>query len=116
MGSDVHPPASLSRSAFHVLLALQRQPLHGYAIMKEIEATTGTAARPGAIYGAIQRLEAAGLVREGELVEPQRGSHQRQEYQITSAGREALRAEAERFVALARLVLQRDPVGSEGGP
>lgn len=110
-------PASkpeLSRNAFHVLLALERQPRHGYAIMREVEETAGTRVGPGAIYGAIQRLEQAGLVREGKLRDPERGLHPRQEFEITRAGREALRAEARKVVELARLVRRRKLIGGEG--
>lgn len=114
MTSDRAPPPSLSTYAFHVLLALRDRPLHGYGIMKEIEETTGKVVKPGAIYGAIQRLEKADLVEEGELQEPERGVHPRQEYRITSAGREALRDEARSLVALARLAWRRGLLGGEG--
>ncbi|MGD8279312.1 MAG: PadR family transcriptional regulator [Gemmatimonadota bacterium] len=108
-------PGPLSPVAFHTLLALHGAPLHGYAVMKEVEATSGSATGPGAVYGAIQRLEEAGLIREGRRLEPSRGSRPRQEYEITERGRIALRAEARRFRRLAELVAQRKlvPGGNE---
>ncbi len=109
-------PGPLSPVAFHTLLALHGAPLHGYAIMKEVEATSGSGAGPGAVYGAIQRLEEAGLIREGRRLEPSRGSHPRQEYEITERGVIALRAEARRFTRLADLVARRDLVPEGDGP
>lgn len=97
----------ISPIAFHTLLALQAGPRHGYAIMKEVEATSGSAVGPGAIYGAIQRLDEAGLIQEGRRLEPERGSRQRQEYEITDAGHAALVSEARRLAQLTRLVAER---------
>ena len=56
----------LTPAVFHVLLALADGPLHGYAIMQAVEASAGRELRmgPGTIYGSIQRMEEAGLVRE----------------------------------------------------
>lgn len=104
----------LSPHAFHVLLALEQGPLHGYAIMKEVQVTSGASVGPGAVYGALQRLEAAGLAREGARREPTRGSHPRQEYEITPRGIAALRAEARRFVGLVRLAAERNLVVEQG--
>jgi DNA-binding PadR family transcriptional regulator len=104
----------LAPHAFHVLLALEREPLHGYAIMKQVRETADGSVGPGAVYGALQRLEAAGLVREGRRLEPDRGSRPRQEYEITRAGLAALRAEALRLARLVRLAAERDLVPEEG--
>ncbi len=104
----------LSPHAFHVLLALERGPAHGYAIMKEVQVTSGISVGPGAVYGALQRLEAAGLTREGAQREPERGSRPRQEYEITARGVAALRAEARRFVGLARIATERNLVAERG--
>ncbi|HUF79380.1 MAG TPA: PadR family transcriptional regulator, partial [Thermoanaerobaculia bacterium] len=53
----------LTPAAFHVLLALADRDRHGYAIMQEVELTTGgrVAMGPGTLYGTIKRLLAAGL-------------------------------------------------------
>lgn len=103
---SAHVP--LAPHAFHVLLALERGPLHGYAIMKQVQVTSGTTVGPGAVYGALSRLEVAGLATEGAVREPRRGSHPRQEYEITEAGLEALKAEAARLVRLVELAGDRD--------
>ena len=58
------PP--LTAAVFHILFALADGPLHGYAIMQAVEESTGADMRmgPGTIYGSLQRMEEAGLVRE----------------------------------------------------
>jgi len=100
--------APLAPNAFHVLLALERGPLHGYAIMKRVAETSGMPVGPGAVYGALNRLEAAGLVAGGAVREPERGSRARQEYEITEEGLVALRAEAARLARLVELAGDRD--------
>src|SRR5918994_1091700 len=59
-------PMPLTPAVFHILLALADGPLHGYGIMQAVEATAGSepAMGPGTIYGSLQRMEDAGLVKE----------------------------------------------------
>ena len=59
-------PAALTPAVFHIMLALVDGPLHGYAIMQAVEADAGPDLRmgPGTIYGSLQRMQDAGLVRE----------------------------------------------------
>ena len=106
--------SSVSRYALHVLLALEQGSLHGYAIMKEVQVASGASVGPGAIYGALQRLEAAGLVREAGQGVPDRGSRPRQRYEITEAGVETLKAEARSLARLVRLAAQRHLIVDEG--
>ena len=56
----------LTPAVFHILLALADGPLHGYAVMQAVDASAGDDARmgPGTIYGSLQRMEDAGLVKE----------------------------------------------------
>ena len=88
----------LTPAVFHILFALADGPLHGYAIMQAVDDVSGPGLRmgPGTIYGSIQRMEEAGLVRE-------LGSKKRR-YALTSKGRKALRAESERLAHLSDLV------------
>jgi DNA-binding PadR family transcriptional regulator len=97
------PP--LTPAVFHVLLALADGPLHGYAVMQAVERTAGTSLStgPGTIYGTIQRLEEAGLVRE--LLGARSG--RRRQYALTSQGRRALEHEARRLTDLVKLVRAR---------
>jgi DNA-binding PadR family transcriptional regulator len=71
---------------------------HGVTIREEIELRTGRAPSPGAIYTALGRLEAGGLVssRFGNST-PARGGRRRKYYTIEPLGAEALR---ESFAAL----------------
>lgn len=102
---DPHQP--LTPAVFHVLLALQEEPRHGYAIMQEVEATAGLVMGPGTIYGTLSRLEEAGLVAEAEA--PADGADGRRRYwRLTPEGDAELRAEAVRIAGLSDLLKARD--------
>ena len=96
-----HPP--LTPAVFHILLALADGPLHGYAIMQAAESTAGVAMGPGTIYGTLERLESAGMVKEVAGS----GSGRRRLFAIQPAGRVALREEARRLSRLVALVQAR---------
>ncbi|MGA2433288.1 MAG: PadR family transcriptional regulator [Acidimicrobiales bacterium] len=67
-----------------ILTSLAGGPKHGYALSKDIEAFAGIVLSPGALYGAITRLEERGLI---EALE---GDARRRPYQITREGSGAL--------------------------
>ena len=67
-----------------ILTSLADGPKHGYALSKDIEAFAGTVLSPGALYGAITRLEERGLI------EPLGEDDRRRPYRITAAGSAAL--------------------------
>jgi DNA-binding PadR family transcriptional regulator len=92
----------LTPAVFHILLALADGPLHGYAIMQAVEQSAGADLRmgPGTIYGSIQRMEEAGLLRELATCSDDR----RRVFGLLPAGRRALEAEALRLARLADLV------------
>jgi DNA-binding PadR family transcriptional regulator len=91
----------LSPVVFHVLLALEAGPLHGYAIMQEVERASGQPAGPGTIYGALRRLTDAGWLAE---TDPDEGDARRgRAFEMTRAGRAALAEEARRIRHLAGL-------------
>ncbi len=52
----------LAEPALVILVALGDGPKHGYAIMSESEAISGTPMGPGTLYAALARLESRGLV------------------------------------------------------
>lgn len=85
----------LAEPAVHVLLALGAGPLHGYAIMADVEASTGEPLGAGTLYAVLARLERQGLIRSLEPVE------RRRPYELTPDGAAALRAHLD---GLARLV------------
>jgi DNA-binding PadR family transcriptional regulator len=67
-----------------VLLSVADAPRHGYAIQREIEERTGQRLGPGTLYGALARLEDAGLIA------PLSTRDRRRPYRITAAGRREL--------------------------
>ena len=101
--------AALTPAVFHILLALGEGPLHGYAIMQEVEASAGLSMGPGTIYGTLERLEAAGLVKEVQAARDDR----RRVFALLPAGRSALQDEARRLTRLAALVRARKVIPRE---
>ncbi len=95
-----HESPPLTPAVFHILLALADGPLHGYGIMQAVEASAGAPMGPGTIYGSLQRMEVAGLVREAASQTDDR----RRVFVLEPAGRRALQTEAERLSRLAALV------------
>ena len=69
---------------FLILTSLAAGPKHGHALAKDIEDFAGVTLGPGALYGAITRLEERGLI------EPLESSDRRRPYRITAAGSAAL--------------------------
>ena len=97
----------LQEPAFLILSALATGPAHGYGISKDVEQSSDgrVALRAGTLYGAIDRLVAAGLVEvdHEEVVD----SRLRRYYRLTPDGGERLAAEALRAQAQARRALER---------
>jgi DNA-binding PadR family transcriptional regulator len=95
-------PDSLTRAAFHILLALAREELHGLGIAEAIEKATDGAVRlgPGTLYRSLKEMARDGLVRDVPPPSPQEDPRRRF-YSITPSGRLAVEAEARR---LARVV------------
>ena len=67
-----------------ILPSLAAGPKHGHALARDIEAFAGVRLGPGALYGAITRLEERGLI------EPLPSDDRRRPYRITAAGSVAL--------------------------
>lgn len=67
-----------------ILASLADGPKHGHALIKDITAFAGVTLGPGALYGAISRLEEQGLIEPLPTVE------RRRPYCITAAGAAAL--------------------------
>jgi DNA-binding PadR family transcriptional regulator len=85
-----------------ILFALASGASHGYAIIKEIEEMTEgeMSPRTGSMYLALHRLLEDGLIEEADV----RGDDERRRYyRLTTDGRTAARAEAERLSQLVRM-------------
>ena len=68
-----------------ILMSLASGPKHGHALSKDVEEFAGIRLGPGALYGAITRLEERGLI------EPLESDDRRRPYRITASGTAALR-------------------------
>ena len=86
-----------SEPALLVLVSLLEGPKHGYAISKDVERLTGRRPGPGTLYGAISRLEGAGLI---EPSEGEGDDARRKPYALTPAGLGEARRELEKMADL----------------
>lgn len=96
----------LPSAAFHILLALADEDLHGYAIMRQVEDQTEGRMRlgPGTLYGSISTLHDEGLIEELEPhADTKLGPERRRYYRLTATGRKLARAEADRLASLLRV-------------
>lgn len=79
----------LSDEARLILISLADGPKHGYAIAQDVEGFSSRRLGAGTLYGAIARLEAAGLI------ESLPGDARRRPYRITVGGRSVLKESLE---------------------
>ena len=104
----------LTPAVFHILLALTDGEKHGYAIMREVTASTDGSIRmgPGTLYGSIKRLLATGWIEEtGERPDPDLDDERRRYYRLTELGRRVAVAEARRLENLVATARERQPLG-----
>ncbi|HEX5015892.1 MAG TPA: PadR family transcriptional regulator [Candidatus Limnocylindrales bacterium] len=73
--------------SLYILVSLADGPKHGYAIMTDVEAVSGSPMGPGTLYGALARLERRGLI---EALEPE---DRRRPYRLTALGATTLEAQ-----------------------
>ena len=93
----------LTPAVFHVLLALAREDMHGYGIMKTVETATDRKVKlgPGTLYGILKRLlESGWIVETPEQADPASTDERRRYYRLTGVGQRAASAEASRLAAL----------------
>jgi DNA-binding PadR family transcriptional regulator len=84
-----------------ILASLGDGPKHGYAIMADVEAFSGSHLGPGTLYAALARLERRGLI---EAMEP---ADRRRPYRLTGLGATALQALLGGLAGFAKTGLQR---------
>jgi DNA-binding PadR family transcriptional regulator len=89
-----------------ILTSLADWPKHGYALIKDIEGFAGVKLGPGTLYGALAKLERAGLV------EALPAEDRRRPYRITAAGREFLHERLTESARIAEVGLRRIAVAS----
>jgi DNA-binding PadR family transcriptional regulator len=100
----------LKNNHFHILLALSRTDMHGFAIQRDVKEQTDGRLHlwPATLYGSLDQLCERALIQE--LKDPDdrpTESEKRRYYRITEAGRQVVTAEAERMMALARIAQER---------
>ncbi len=107
MGRNPLDLGRFAEPALLILISLADRPRHGYAMMEDIAAFSGTSIGPGTLYGAIARLEDRGLIAAVPT------DDRRQPYQLTSDGRTALEEHLAGMAQVTTAGLQRlDPNGS----
>lgn len=87
--------------SLYILVALSDGAKHGYAIMLDVEAFSGSTMGPGTLYGALARLERRGLI---EALEPE---ERRRPYRLTALGATHLQAQLDHLATFAQTGLTR---------
>jgi DNA-binding NarL/FixJ family response regulator len=103
----------LSAGELQTLLGLVRAPLHGYALLREVESRSGGLIdlNTGAIYVLLRRMKKKGLIDEVPVpLRPGQGEHRkdktdkndsrRRYYRLTRLGRRTVRAETQRLLSV----------------
>ncbi len=108
------PEAPLTDLAFNVLVALTGEELHGYGLVKRLQALDGRATlRTGTVYAALARLQGDGWVEE-VAAPPDTTDGRRRYYRTTESGRVAAREEAARLSTVLTLAQRKDLLGDPG--
>ncbi len=106
---DIRDPLPLAPRDLLILAVLAEGPMHGYGIIKAVEARASSGVRldPANLYRVLRRMRALGWIREEDD-----GDQRRRTDRITSDGQAILAAELRR---LEQLLAQARPVLSGNG-
>ncbi|GLV58971.1 PadR family transcriptional regulator [Dictyobacter sp. S3.2.2.5] len=96
MPKDLSDLGRFSDPSLLILSSLASGPKHGYAMIEDIAAFSGTRLEPGTLYGALARLERRGWI------EALASEERRRPYRMTAAGLHALR---EQLATMHRIVM-----------
>jgi len=110
----INDTSPLSPAAFHVLLSLAAQDLHGYGIILEISRISNGEYRPGpgTLYDNLKKLMDLGWV-EDYAENVRKGEEAKRMYRLTDGGRVVLTAEVKRMKRVVRIATRA--LGEEGG-
>lgn len=103
--ADPHAFLPLKTDAMLILTAVAAGPLHGYAIMRDVEARSDgqVILQTGALYRTLRRMLAGRLIQEcPRPADADRDDERRRYYEPTALGRTVLEAEVERMARLVR--------------
>ena len=97
-------PQPMDPKEFYILLALSYEPMHGYAIQRQIELDSRSALHfyPASFYRILERLHVRGLIEVAR-------QHSPVTYSLTERGRRTLKFEADGWRDAGRLAQQRLP-------
>lgn len=95
-------PSPLAPRDLLVLSALARGPLHGYGVIKAVEAESGAERLldPANLYRLLRRMHSDGWVEEASRRGDDASDGRRREYRLTTRGRDVLLFEVERLEQL----------------
>jgi PadR family transcriptional regulator PadR len=88
-----------------ILAVLEKEPLHGYAVIEALQVRSGGALDlpTGTLYPALRRLEAAGYLKSSWSTV---GGRKRRTYRLSSSGRKVLAAERQEWRTFATVMDQ----------
>src|ERR1700730_18109388 len=101
MQNDLSEWGRYSDPGLLILSSLAGGPKHGYAMMEDILAFSGTRLEPGTLYGALTRLERRGWI------EALPSEERRRPYRITGEGVEALQEQLQTMRQIVSVGLDR---------
>jgi DNA-binding PadR family transcriptional regulator len=101
MPNEMPELGRFAEPSLYILLFLSEGPKHGYAIMVDVEAISGSPLGPGTLYAALARLEHRGLI---ESLEPEA---RRRPYRLTPSGASMLRGQLEGMRVFTDTALER---------
>jgi len=101
MRDDLLELGRFTEPSLYILVSLSDSPKHGYAIMSDVEESSGVPLGPGTLYGALARLERRGLI---EALEPE---DRRRPYRLTGLGARTLKTQLDGLAGVARTGLRR---------
>lgn len=99
---ELKPRNPLSQRAFQILLLLGDGPLHGWSIVKELQAQEANGVRilPGSLYRTLNAMTEQGLIEEAPDLPVTSEDGRRRYLRLTSLGIDMARAEAEHLEEL----------------
>lgn len=100
--SDIQASLPLTEPTFFIMLSLAPAPMHGYAIMKDVQTLSDNRVvlSTGTLYGALKRLLENNWIERVENLDADETDRPRKCYQLTDWGRRILDAEIARLRAL----------------
>lgn len=107
--TEMNPYLPLTEPTFFILVSLVEAPLHGYAILKQVETLSAGRVHfsTGTLYGALKRLLEQGWIERVELPDVPESGRVTKHYRLTEYGQRVLDAEASRIRSLAEIARQR---------